>query len=169
MKKTTKTIIYSLAALTGIIAISGGISLADVDAATNGTNSQNKFHNRVSIIDEVAKKFNINKSELEKTIEEFGGLMGRGQRKANNKERGLDSRLDKMVENGQITKDQEKELIEKRNSLRSQIANTNLSLEEKENLREQHQKEMQEMAQKYGIKLGDGMGLHKRFGQKIEK
>lgn len=154
----SKTTLLLFVLIAGSLAI-GGISANNV-FAQNAMQS-----NYSSVINKLSERFNLNKDDVIKVFEEV-----RSERQAIML-RDFEDRLNQAVNDGKITQDQKKMILERHNEMRAtmnELKNKNLS---KEEFRQEMQKihsEFRDWAEKNGINInalfGKRISEKKRFG-----
>ena len=140
----------SLAFLTGVY----GTTLASIDS---------KQGSKTEMIEMLAKKFNLNESEVEDFIKKYR-QESRKERRAEMKAR-FEKRLNNQIELGKLTFEQKNLILNKREELQKKISqdlkNWSDKREERFNQMEAYREEMREWAENNGINLGL-LGLRKR-------
>lgn len=148
MKKKTKMLLLSALVI--------GMSISVASAATSTSN----------IAQKIAEKFNVSADEVQKVIDENGGVMHMG------KGGGMENRLADLVSEGKITEEQKTAILNKHEEMRNKM--DNLTEEEVEAQREEHRAEMKAFLESIGVdsslfpqdgpkggRGGRGMGMHK--------
>lgn len=142
------------------VLIAGSLAIGGISA--NNVFAQNAMQsNYSSVINKLSERFNLNKDDVVKVFEEV-----RSERQAIML-RDFEDRLNQAVNDGKITQDQKKMILERHNEMRAtmnELKNKNLS---KEEFRQEMQKihsEFRNWAEKNGININTLFG--KRISDK---
>jgi len=149
-KKIILPTIAILALGAGIV----GVNFVRADESSSNTHT--------TIIERLSEKFGINENDVEAVFEEV-----KSERMAE-KEKAHDDRLNQLVANGDITEEQKQLLIAKHEELRAEKQENfgnfkDLSFEERKELKENHNQELEKWAEENGIDL---QFLFVGYGQK---
>lgn len=145
MKKYLPHLLIALA----LIVVSGlGINYAQA----NGN------HRSEIIINRLAEKFNLDKTEVEQVF-----AKNRAKRQQQMQAR-LEENLDQAVEDGKLTEEQKNLLLDKRAEMKDEMKN--LSWNERQEKRAEHRQEIQNWAKENGIDLSAIRNQGMKNGQK---
>lgn len=141
MTRNKKIIIPALALITLLGAGAYGVSRASADEMGSGM---------TSLVEKISTKFGLNKDEVQKVFEEE-----RDERQTQMKAR-YEERLNEAVSKGELTEEQEKLLLAKREEMQTEREKNrenhqNLSMEERKAEMEKRRTELEQWAKDNGI------------------
>ena len=139
--KSKKTKLLVISAITlGVLTLGGALGFGIVNA--EGTD------NYPSIVKKIAEKFNLNTNEVNKVFKE-----NRQERQAECQSK-LEEKLNKAVEEGKITEEQKKAILDKHNEMKEKREELkNLSPEERKEAMKGLREEMKKWAEENNIDL----------------
>lgn len=132
----------------GAVATIGVAGIAGLGVASAATDS-NKSD---SLIDKIAAKFNVDKSEVKAVFDEE-----RAEREAEHQQK-LEERLSELVKDGKLTEDQKAKILAKHAELKAAMESERETLQDKtkeevRTLMQQRQEELKKWAEENGIPI----------------